>query len=152
MFLPSVANVKDIVQIAVLPFAIWGACQAYKTYSANSRLEHARWTVRMYEKFFEQRDLKAVRDALDCPPDSSSAATLIEGQPAELTDYLNFFELLAILRESKQMSGGAIEDMFGYYLDCIQRQRVLVSYVGDDQNGFEKLNKYLQTRKTTRAS
>lgn len=147
----TLANVKDVVQIAVFVFGIWGAFQAYRTYRANFRLEQARWTVRMYEKFFEQHELKAVRDMLDCPPDSASATTLIEGQSAELTDYLNFFELLAILRESKQMGSVAIEDMFGYYLDCIQRQRVLVSYVTDDKNGFEKLNKYLQTRKTPQA-
>ena len=99
----------------------------------------------MYEKFFEQHDLKKVRDALDCPPNSTSAAILVEAESTELTDYLNFFELLAILRESKQMSATAIEDMFGYYLDCIQRQPALVSYVADDKNGFEKLRKYLQT-------
>lgn len=126
--MPILTSVKDVVQIAVFVFGIWGAFQAYRTYRANSRLEQARWTVRMYEKFFEQRDLKAVRDALDCPPNSSNAAALVEGEPAELTDYLNFFELLAILWESKQMGTAAIEDMFGYYLDCIQRQHVLVSY------------------------
>lgn len=144
--MPTLASVKDAVQIAVFVFGIWGAFQAYRTYRANSRLEQARWTVRMYEKFFEQENLKAVRDDLDCAPNSASATTLVEAESTKLTDYLNFFELLAILQESKQMKTAAIEDMFGYYLDCIQRQRVLVSYVTDRKNGFEKLSKYLATR------
>jgi hypothetical protein len=58
---------------------------------------------------------------LDCEPNADSVEGLVEDQSSKLTDYLNFFELLAILHKSKQMSASAIEDMFGYYLDCIQR-------------------------------
>jgi hypothetical protein len=102
----------------------------------------------MYEKFYEQDELKKTREALDCEPNADSVEGLVEDQSSKLTDYLNFFELLAILHKSKQMSASAIEDMFGYYLDCIQRHGPLMSYVtNSSQSGFEQLARYLRIRK-----
>ena len=69
----------------------------------------------MYEKFYEQPDLKRTREALDCEANAESIQALVADESSRLTDYLNFFELLAILQKSKQMSTASIEAMFGYY-------------------------------------
>ena len=45
------------------------------------------------------------------------------------------------------MSKSNLEAMFGYYLDYIQKQASLVSYIRNStENGFERLDKYLRTR------
>src|SRR6185437_1770382 len=105
------------------------ALSAWRTYISNSKLERARWIVRMYEKFYEEQELKKTREALDCPANSETVNALVEDQSSKLTDYLNFFELLVILKHSGQMRASEIEAMFGYYLDCIQKQTSLMSYI-----------------------
>ena len=139
--------IKDWVPILAFTLGAWSALQAARTYRLNTRLEQARWTVRMYEKFYEQAELKKTREALDCKANSQSVEKLVLDESPELTDYLNFFELLAILHNAKQMSRSNLEAMFGYYLDCIQRQASLMSYIrNSSENGFEQLEKYLQNR------
>jgi len=45
------------------------------------------------------------------------------------------------------MSASAIEAMFGYYLDCIQKQPSLMSYIRNSaESGFEQLAAYMQKR------
>lgn len=101
----------------------------------------------MYEKFYEQPELKKTREALDCEANDESVQSLVADQSPRLTDYLNFFELLAILQKSKQMSASSIESMFGYYLDCIQKQPSLMSYIRNSaESGFEQLAAYMQAR------
>jgi len=101
----------------------------------------------MYEKFYEQPELKKTREALDCAANSQSVERMVQDPSPELTDYLNFFELLAILHNARQMSKSNLEAMFGYYLDCIQRQASVMSYIRNStENGFEQLDKYLRTR------
>lgn len=139
--------IRDWVPILAFILGAWSALQATRTYRLNTRLEQARWTVRMYEKFYEQPELKKTREALDCAANSQSVERMVQDPSPELTDYLNFFELLAILHNARQMSKSNLEAMFGYYLDCIQRQASVMSYIRNStENGFEQLDKYLRTR------
>lgn len=46
----------------------------------------------MYEKFYEEPELKKTREALDCAANSQSVERLVQDPSPELTDYLNFFE------------------------------------------------------------
>src|SRR5690349_14952238 len=117
---------KELAQLIFFVAGTASAIGAWLTYRANSQLESARWTVRMYEKFYEQADLKRTGEALDCEANDENVQSLVADKSSRLTDYLNFFELLAILHKSKQVSASAIEAMFGYYLDCIQRQASLM--------------------------
>jgi len=52
----------------------------------------------MYEKFYEEPKLKKIRQILDCEANSETVAELVRDESWRLTDYLNFFELLAILQ------------------------------------------------------
>ena len=67
----------------------------------------------MYEKFYEKSDLKAVREIVDCEGgDSPGISRLVSEEPPELTDYLNFFEFVAVLKKSHQLSANEIESLF----------------------------------------
>jgi hypothetical protein len=53
---------------------------------------------------------------LDCEAsDSAGVVKLVSEEPFEFTDYLNFFEFVAVLWKSGQLKPDEIEDLFRYY-------------------------------------
>lgn len=142
-------EVKDIAAIigslATAFAAIWAAI----TYRNNSRLEGAKWLASLYEKFYERVDLKGIREILDtdtepnCNEDEQSKIEkLIREEPPEFTDYLNFFEFVAFLKYSKQLKYDEVNQLFGYYLDCLNRREILRQYVA--MRGYELLEDLLK--------
>jgi hypothetical protein len=126
-----------------------GAAAALYVYYQNSRLRRAEWLASLYEKFFERPDLKTVREILDCAPGQSAAVDqLVAEEPAEFTDYLNFFEFVAVLRKTGQLSDSEIEDLFRYYLDCLGRSPHVRRYISE--KGYERLDSLLRKRTKTK--
>lgn len=121
---------------------------ALGVYKSNSRLERARWASSLYEKFFEKNDLKLMREALDCTVDSDEVVnqTVIAEDP-RFTDYLNFFEYIAFLKDSRQLHVTEVEGLFGYYLDCLKRHQSVMTYIANPEKGFEGLAKLIEVRK-----
>jgi hypothetical protein len=117
------------------------------TYRENSRRETARWMLQLYEKFYEGKDLKTMREALDCEPDEyhrSEIAELVRAERPPFTDYLNFFELLGFLVESKQISKSNLEQLFEYYLRKMKGHKPVMDYINDPRHGFEQLRKLMK--------
>ena len=131
-----------IAAIGTLVAAVFALC----VYRGNSRLERARWASTLYEKFFEKDHLKKVRTLLDCPANSDEVNQAVTQEDSEFTDYLNFFEFISVLENSKQLTRSEVEDLFGYYLDCLQRHELVRSYIDNEQNGYEGLAKLLRAR------
>jgi hypothetical protein len=103
---------------------------ALKTYKKSARLEETKWIAGLYEKFFEKGDLKPVREILDCDdPISLDITKLIRDEPPEFTDYLNFFEFVAALKYSGQMTFKQVEQLFSYYINCLARREDVRDYV-----------------------
>ena len=67
-------------------------------YRRNSRLERARWASELYDSFYRQENLKNVRDKLDCAVGTVDVDQLVREDKSEFTDYLNFFEFIAFLK------------------------------------------------------
>lgn len=132
--------------IAIFGIAL-PAWLAWLTYRKREKLERAKWMQELYEKFYERSDLKKFRDLVDSEEeDIARRAELnkrIEEESPEFTDYLNFFEFLGYLEESKQISEEEIRGMFHYYLANIKRNGQIVKYIRDPKKGFEKLEKLL---------
>ena len=86
---------------------------------------------------------KKVREVLD-----SKAITLPEIKQkvsdAELSDYLNFFEFVAVLEESGQLKQEEIEDLLGYYLGRLSDKPEMRDYIV--RNGYELLDVLLRGR------
>ena len=120
---------------------------ALGVYQSNSRLERARWASSLYEKFFEKTDLKFMRDALDCAVDSDEVNQTVMREDPRFTDYLNFFEYIAFLKDSKQLQVSEVEGLFGYYLDCLRRHQNVRTYIANPEKGFEGLAKLIDVRK-----
>lgn len=124
-----------------------GALFAIRNYGRNSRLERARWLESLYTKFYEEKGLKKVRKHLDCETGISPEINEMVGKESdEFTDYLNFFEFVAILGKSKQLQQDEIEDLFGYYLDCLKKSQKVRDYIATPTRGYEHLDKLLRNR------
>lgn len=136
---------KDIAavigSIATAAAIIW----AVIVYRKSSALERAKWQAQLYEKFYEKPDLKPIRQVMDSDDKISLEITrLIRDEPPEFTDYLNFFEFVAFLKKSKQLKMDEINDLFGYYLDCLHRRDDIREYV--EKRGYELLRGLLAER------
>jgi hypothetical protein len=132
-----------IAQIVSYLFGAIAALLAFFVYWANSRRERARWAESLYEKFFERPELKVVRDLLDCEGDDQEVRDLVGAGEYDFTDYLNFFEFVAYLQKSRQLSAADVKALFEYYLQCLKKHTVVMEYIGDKANGYEYLNELL---------
>jgi hypothetical protein len=121
--------------------AFWAVC----VYKSNSRVRRAEWLASLYEKFYERSELKKVREILDCKGGKSDAIdAFVSEEPPEFSDYLNFFEFVAVLHKSRQLTREEIEDLFHYYLDCLAKCSAVRAYIA--REGYEQLEWLLQER------
>ena len=129
--------------------------QAVQEYSARVAGDKAKWLFDLYEKLFEDGRYKDVRQKLDYD-DTLEIKTLIikdkDNQsfaPNEMnefdrfTDYLNFFEMIAHLREVGQLTSADVNATFDYYLRLLTKQRnpEIRQYLR--KTGFESLDRLL---------
>jgi len=115
------------------------AISALCVYRRNSRLERARWASELYRDFYAQDKLKTIRDRMDCSANSDDVNQLVIDQNSEFTDYLNFFEYIVFLENSRQLQDAEVEHLFGYYLSCLKRHVAVRDYIFDPKNGYEGL-------------
>lgn len=142
----SLQDWKTVVEMAYQILAILAALAALILYCRNSRLERSRWVTTLFEKFYENSRYKNMRSQLDTAAESSQVAEIVLKDDSEFTDYLNFFEYVASLKELKQLREREVEILFGYFLDCLQRHERVSAYINDPKNGYEKLRALLETR------
>lgn len=135
--------VVKAVQIASYIATVCAAFWAVFVYRNNARRERARWAENLYTRFFEKDELKKVRDLLDCAPDDPRVSELVTNESREWTDYLNFFEFVAYLRSSKQLSDRDVQALFGYYIDSLRKHAAVLDYVRKEQKGFDYLRRLL---------
>jgi hypothetical protein len=131
------------VQIGSYIAGVFAAFWAVLVYRNNSRRERARWAENLYSRFYEKEELKQVRDLLDCSPGDEQVAELVRSEGAVWTDYLNFFEFVAYLQSSKQLSKQDVEALFRYYLDCLKSHPEAKAYIQNREKGYEYLRRIL---------
>jgi hypothetical protein len=137
---------KTVPQIAYYVVAIVAAIAALVVYKRNHRLEQSRWLSSFYDKFYETDKYKRVRELLDSK-NTGEINQLVETEDPDFTDYLNFFEHVAIFAASKQLRTDDVEASFCYYLNCLRRHRKVQDYINNSAKGYEKLRAYLVARK-----
>lgn len=118
------------------------AVSAVFVYRNNSRRERARWVESLYSRFFEKSELKQLRDALDCNANDEKVNVLVAEEGSAWTDYLNFFELVAYLQESRQVAAEDVKALFEYYIGCLKRHRAAIDYIRDETNGLSTCDDY----------
>ncbi len=141
----TVVYLKAVLQLASYVVAIFAAIVALQTYLANSRRERAKWAVQLFEKFYESDHYKEVREKLDSTADQPPVKELVKQEGAEFTDYMNFFELVAYLAATKQLSSSDVMTLFEYYLRTMKRHRSVMDYLNRREKGFERLSTLLNS-------
>jgi hypothetical protein len=140
---------KEIVDVlAPAITAVGGLIAAFwavLVYRSNARVRRAEWLATLYEKFYEENEsLKNIREQLDCDESESPEIETLDAEGSGFSDYLNFFEFVAVLERSGQLTTSEIEDLFGYYLDCLERCAPVRHYIGE--KGYEQLDRLLRKR------
>ena len=114
-----------------------------RKFTEEERREQKQQINQLYEKFYEANNYKRIRQVLDCDPGSKEVNGLVQSEEAEFTDYLNFFEFVAFLAESGQLTAQQVDTLFSYYLKNLKKHAPVQDYVNDQRKGFEKLRKLL---------
>lgn len=130
------------VQLGALVVATASAVIGLYTYWRNSRTKAAEFLFALHQSFFVDATYKRVRDTLDNKNGSAAHKVhrYIDEQPAEFTDFLNFFELVAYMESCKNLSRGDVKALLGYYLQLFLDDHDLYAYISDiKSNGFEHL-------------
>jgi len=143
----EIMNWKDVFEAVYFVAASIAALGALYVYRKNSKFERAKWASQLYESFYQKDNLKSILDQLDFTADSDEVKQLIAEEGSQFTDYLNFFEFIAFLRTTKQLGDSEVEDLFGYYLNCLNRHADVRNYILDAKNGYEGLAKLIVKRK-----
>jgi hypothetical protein len=108
-------------------------------------LEQAKWLSTFYDKFYESDKYKYVRDLLDSDG-VEEIRVMVESEDSKFTDYLNFFEHVAIFAWSKQLRTDDVEASFCYYLNSLKAHDNVWEYITNTDKGYEKLKAYLKSR------
>jgi hypothetical protein len=118
-----------------------GITIAAVNYRHQTRLKQADWLKSLFEKFFENSTYKEVRTWLDYDllheRLTASDATVQRANEEKFTDFLNFFEFIAVLHARKHLSISQVTDMFDYYLNKVKTDPDCREWIG--KYGFEKL-------------
>lgn len=136
---------RVIPQTSYYVVAIIAAISALVVYRRNRRLEQAKWLSTFYEKFYESDKYTSIRELLDSEK-ADEIRDMVNKEDPNFTDYLNFFEHVAIFADSKQLRSDDVEASFCYYLNCLKAHESVHEYIKNSAKGYEKLRAYLQTR------
>jgi hypothetical protein len=116
------------------------------SYRSQQRIKRAEWLKSLYEKFFENSTYKEVRVWLDYGylHDRLTIGDpgIIRANEEMFTDFLNFFEFIAVLNARAHLSLDQVYDVFDYYLKKIKSDPDCQNWI--ERYGFEKLRGLLQ--------
>lgn len=120
-----------------------GVLVAAINYLNQTRLKRAEWVKSLFEKFFESSVYKEVRGWLDYDelPDKLSGPNQRENEE-KFTDFLNFFEFIAVLYSRRQIKLEEVYEIFDYYLKKIKVDPNCKIWI--ERYGFEKLKALLE--------
>jgi hypothetical protein len=140
MFLP--ATLDQWLQGATYVIAILAALGSLWQYRRNSKRERTRWLFELYQRFYDQNNLKAMRVRID----GGDTKFITEGRDnfllADLDDFLNFFELIAYLQKRDDLLRKEVLVMFEYPLRMIAQDQAVFGYVS--QYGYDELRGLLK--------
>lgn len=148
--------------VAISATAIVAAAQGLHEFRGKMSQERlaadrdkAMWLFQLYEKLFEQDQYKDIRRQIDNEDTAEIKRLIAKDRKKEaferfeaiyfdkFTDYLNFFEMVAHLKEAGQLTEPDVRATFDYYLNLLTKQRnpEIREYL--KKEGFESLDKLL---------
>ena len=139
------AILEWVIKLAAGTGALVAVIVAVVNYRAQTRLKQAEWLKSLFEKFFENTNYKEVRMRLEYGQLHGRLAVedqqLREINEEKFTDFLNFFEFIAVLHARKHLTAEQVYDVFDYYLKKIKSDEDCQLWI--NQYSFEKLKALL---------
>jgi len=141
----GLAILEWVIKLAAGVGALVAVLVAVVNYRAQTRLKQAEWLKSLFEKFFENSNYKEVRMWLEYGQ-LHGRLTVEDQQLREIneekfTDFLNFFEFIAVLHARKHLTAEQVYDVFDYYLKKIKSDEDCQLWI--NQYSFEKLKALL---------
>ena len=121
--------IKECLEIAAYIIAILAAVGSVWQYRRNSLRERSRWLFELYQRFYEQKTLKAMRIRLDSHDTKFVTEEKDLDLLGDLDDFLNFFELIAYLWKKGELQIEEVQAMFAYPLRTIVEDEAVMVYV-----------------------
>lgn len=141
--------------LAISVTAIVASVQGLQDFRGKVAQEKAKWLFQLYEKLFEQPQYKNIRRQIDYKDTAEIKKLIAKDKSGQLfeesektyfdnfTDYLNFFEMVAHLKDAGQLTDADVQTTFDYYLRLLTKQEnpEIREYL--KKEGFESLDKLL---------
>ncbi len=145
-------TITDIVPYAqVFAFTAAGGSLIFSafTYYKNNKVKRGEWLKTLFEKFFEADKFSEVRRQIEYETLEVYLEVDIKGMCAnkeneeKLVNYLNFFELIAVLQLRGHINKEEVNDLFAYFIKSINKNAFIRRYI--NQFDFENLEKLLRS-------
>ncbi len=120
------------------------------TYVRNSKTKTAEFLMTLHKAFFAESTYQQMKMLLDCDgvAEEGKLEAMVQTEPPEFTDFLNFFELVAYLDSVGTLARRDSEALLGYYFNLLREKKAVWNYIQSSAKGFENLRKLLAERKT----
>jgi hypothetical protein len=143
VFCHRLSEIKAIAETASYCVGMVAAIAALLTYRRNSRTERAKWAIQLHHSFYESEDYKKIRDKLDTTADAPGVLKLVKDESGAFTDYLNFFEMVMLLTDTKQLPKADVLRLFRYYLRRLKQHPEVMKYLNNKEKDFDQLSRFL---------
>jgi gamma-glutamylcyclotransferase (GGCT)/AIG2-like uncharacterized protein YtfP len=114
-----------------------GLAMVVRAFGISNRLERARWASQLNLQFFSP-EYRAMRQAL-ASQDPAQIMVLIQTEPAEFVEFLNFFETVAYLRNHGQIEDPDLATIFRSYPGEFRKHPYLSAYLQDPLKPYKEL-------------
>jgi len=127
--------------IALL-FAAASVTYAIRTHRFDANTNRSEFLLQLHRVFFFDETYRPIRRLLDDSGDHTreQLQTAIREESQELTDFLNFFELVAYFEANDTLRSNDVQALLGYYLDLLKADSEVLHYVTSDGKSFEYLS------------
>jgi hypothetical protein len=138
------ADWKDWLQAGTYLAAIAAAIISIWQYRRNSGRERTRWLFELYQRFYGQPALRAMRMRLDLGETEFLRGAGDKDLAADLDEFLNFFEFIAFLQKRREIKPAEVKALFAYPLQTLGKNPDVISYIREyDYGELDRLLKEL---------
>ena len=119
MNLDDAADIFTIVGAVAAVVLALSVVAAFMQYTRGLKVQRAQWLVDLFGRFYERGAYQEVRGLIEGSEKGQllSAANDDPDLEQKLTDYLNFFELVAYLEGIGELKRQDVDAMFKYWID-----------------------------------
>ena len=139
--LSDMERTKLAIEASFYAVGIVAAGGSAWSYWRNSNRERARWLFELYQCFYEKADLKPIWRRIDKKDFGFLHPDADTDDLAAFDDLLNFFEVIAVLKERRELRKKDVCDLFAYPLTVLRDSKAIREYL--EEWDYEHLAKLL---------